>query len=69
MSLPMETLKKSKPNQHTIKFHKGGLHQSLGVKQGKKIPSALMQAAIEGRKGAKAKKEAMFAKNVLTGKK
>lgn len=69
MSLPIETLKKTKPGEKTIKFHKGGLHQSLGVAQGKKIPSNLMEAAIEGKKGAKAKKQAEFAKNVLVGRK
>ena len=69
MSLPTVTLKKTNPSQHTIHFKKGGLHQTLGISQSEKIPSNLMEAAIEGRKGAKAKKEAMFAKNVLTGKK
>lgn len=67
MALPMETLKKSNSSQKTIKFHKGGLHQTLGVKQGQKIPENLMEAALAGRKGKKAKKEAIFAKNVLTG--
>lgn len=52
-----------------IKFHKGGLHQSLGVPQGKKIPANLMEAALAGRKGKKAKAQANFAKNVLVGKK
>ena len=69
MSLQTVTLKKTNPSQHTIKFKKGGLHASLGVSQGEKIPSNLMQAALEGRKGAKARKEAQFAKNVLTGRK
>lgn len=65
----MEVLKKTKPGEKTIKFHKGGLHTSLGVPQGQKIPENLMQAAISGRKGAKAKQQANFAKNVLTGRK
>lgn len=64
----MEVLKKTAPEQKTIKFHKGGLHQSLGVAAGNKIPENLMQAAISGRKGAKAKKQAEFAHNVLTGR-
>jgi len=69
MSLPTVTLKKTNPSQKTIHFHKGGLHQTLGVPQGQKIPSNLMESAIAGRKGAKAKKEAQFAKNVLTRRK
>ena len=63
----MVTLNKTSPDQHTIKFHKGGLHQSLGVKTGEKIPTNLLQAALAGRKGKKAEKQAQFAKNVLTG--
>lgn len=58
-----------KEGRKPIKFHEGGLHQSLGVKSGEKIPSSLMNAALSGSKGAKAKKQAEFAKNVLTGKK
>ena len=67
MSLPMVTLKKSNPSQKTIKFHKGGLHASLGVSPDKKIPPNLIQSAMAGKKGAKAKKQAEFMKNVLTG--
>lgn len=52
-----------------IHFKEGGLHQSLGVPSGKKIPSSLMAAALNGSKGPKAKKQAEFAKNVLTGPK
>lgn len=63
----MVTLKKTSPDQKTIKFHKGGLHQSLGVAEGTKIPENLLQAALSGSKGSKAQKQAQFAKNVLTG--
>lgn len=56
-----------KEGKKPIKFHEGGLHESLGVPAGNKIPSSLMQAALSGSKGPKAKKQAQFAKNVLTG--
>lgn len=52
-----------------IAFKKGGLHETLNVPQGKKIPESKMKAALAGKYGSKAKKQAQFAKNVLTGKK
>lgn len=58
-----------KKGQKPITFKEGGLHKSLGVPQGKKIPASKMQAALGGAYGAKAKKQAQFAKNVLTGPK
>lgn len=48
-----------------ITFKKGGLHQSLGVPQGKPIPPGKMAAAAAGKMGPKAQKQAQFAKNVL----
>lgn len=60
---------KAKPGQKKISFTKGGLHKSLGVPQGQKIPAAKMTAALAGKYGLKAKRQAEFAKNVLTGKK
>jgi hypothetical protein len=60
---------KAKPGQKKITYTKGGLHASLGVPQGKKIPAGKMAAAKAGKYGAKAKKEALFAQNVLTGRK
>ena len=48
-----------------IKFKKGALSVQLGVKEGDKIPSKKMQAALAGKKGRLAKKRAEFAKNVL----
>ncbi|MDE2233736.1 MAG: hypothetical protein KGJ90_06565 [Patescibacteria group bacterium] len=44
-----------------IKFKKGGLHRALGVPEGTKIPAGKKKAALEGKYGAKAKKEAVFA--------
>lgn len=63
------TLKPAKTGQKPIKFTKGGLHASTGTPQGKKIPASKKKAAMAGKLGAKAKKQAMFARNVLTGKK
>ena len=60
---------KAKKGQKKITFKKGGLHATLGVPQGKPIPAGMMAAARAGKYGAKAKKEAMFAQNVLTGRK
>lgn len=63
------TLKPKKTGQKPIKFKKGGLHQSVGVPQGKKIPQAKIQAALAGKYGPLAKRQAMLMKNVLTGRK
>lgn len=59
------TVTMKKKGQPTIKFKKGGLHESLNVPQGKKIPASKMAAAIAGKYGPTAKKQALFAKNVL----
>lgn len=56
--------KKGKPE---IKFHPGGLHESTNTPQGEKIPSSKVSEALAGDYGEKAKKQALFAKNVLTG--
>jgi len=58
-----------KAGKKPIKFEEGGLHKSLNVKKDEKIPSSKMKAAEKGEYGGKAKMQAMFAKNVLTGKK
>lgn len=60
---------KAKPGQKKISFRAGGLHASTGTPQGKKIPAAKKAAALSGKLGPKAKKQAQFAKNVLTGRK
>lgn len=56
-----------KAGKKPIKFHEGGLHASTGTPQGEKIPKAKIAAAMSGVEGPKAKKQAMFMKNVLTG--
>lgn len=58
-----------KAGKKPIKFKEGGLHESLNVKKDEKIPASKMKAAEEGDYGKKAMKQAMFAKNVLTGPK
>lgn len=63
------TLKKTKAGQKKITFTKGGLHKSLGVPQGQKIPPAKFQAALAGKYGPLAKRQAEFKQNVLKGKK
>jgi hypothetical protein len=55
----------SAPGKPPITFQKGGLHSSTGTPQGQKIPAAKMQAALSGKLGPKARKQAQFAKNVL----
>lgn len=57
------------PGHKAITFQKGGLHASTNTPMGKPIPAAKKQAALAGRYGPKAKKQANFAKNVLTGPK
>lgn len=64
-----KTLKPTKKGQKPISFKEGGLHASTGTPQGKKIPAKKMQAALSGKLGGKAQKQAQFAKNVLTGPK
>jgi len=63
-----EVLKPKKKGQKVVSFKKGGLHKTLGVAAGKKIPASKMAAALRGEYGTKAKKQALFAKNVLVGK-
>ena len=43
-----------------ISFKKGALHRALGVPEGKKIPPGKKRAALQGKYGAKAKKQANF---------
>jgi len=63
------TLRPTKKGQKPITFQSGGLHKSTGTPAGKKIPASKMSAALSGRLGSLAKKQAQFKKNVLTGPK
>jgi hypothetical protein len=58
-----------KAGKKPIKFKEGGEHESLGVPAGKKIPESKHKEAAEGKYGKKAKKQEMFRRNVLTGRK
>lgn len=46
------------------KSHKGRLHRALGVPVGEKIPAAKMRAALAGKHGSAAQKEAQAAHNI-----
>lgn len=59
----------SKNGYKPISFNKGGLHASTHTPSGQKIPAKKVNAALHGKYGPKAKKQAEFAKNVLTGRK
>lgn len=48
-----------------VSFKKGGLHESVGVPQGKPIPKAKIDAAAAGKFGPKAAKQANFAQGML----
>ena len=48
-----------------VSFNKGGLHRSVGVPQGQKIPAAKLAAAKAGKYGPLAQKQANFAAGML----
>lgn len=52
------------PGKKPISFKKGGLHKSVGVPEGQKIPASKLAAAAAGRYGPKAKKQAALAKGL-----
>ena len=60
-----KTQKISAPGKKPVTFQKGGLHQSLGVPQGQKIPAAKMAQAQAGKFGPTAQKQANFAQGML----
>lgn len=47
-----------------ITFHKGGLHESLGVPEGQPIPAGKMRDALAGKYGSKAKQQAALARTL-----
>ena len=70
----MPPAKKPAPKKVTIKggagkkpvtMTAGGLHKSLGVPEGQKIPAAKMAAAAAGEYGPLAKKQAVMAQGML----
>lgn len=56
---------KAKAGHKAIEFNKGGLHASTGTPAGQKIPEKKREEAAEGKLGPKAKKQELFARNVL----
>ena len=60
-----KTVTMKAPGKKPIRFAKGGLHRSLNVPEGEKIPAEKMQAARAGKYGPKAKKQAVLAQGAL----
>lgn len=64
MASKTTTIKGGK-GQKPVTFKKGGLHRSLDVAAGEKIPAGKMAAAKAGRYGPLAKKQASMATGML----
>jgi len=60
-----ETVTIKKKGKKPLSFEKGGLHESLGISQGRKIPENKIRAAAAGRFGEKARAQAQFYLNIL----
>ena len=69
MPPPRKMMMPQAKGQRPIRFQPGGMHKSLGVPMGKPIPAGKKAAALAGKYGDKAKRQALLAKNVLRGKK
>jgi len=54
-----------KKGKKPVSFHEGGLHESLGVPMGEKIPAGKMAAAKAGKYGPTAKRQAVMATGML----
>jgi hypothetical protein len=65
--MEIKTIQPKKEGQKPLKFRVGGLHKSTHTPMGQHISSAKKAAALAGKYGEVAKKQALFAKNVLTG--
>jgi len=65
MATPKRTIPPKAKGQKPLKFTPGGLHESTGTPKGKKIPPSKIKAALAGKLGPKAKKQAQFYQNVL----
>lgn len=65
MAAKKKTTTMKAPGKDPVTFEKGGLHRSLGVPQGQKIPAKKVAAAAKGEYGPKAQKQAQFAQGVL----
>ena len=60
-------VKITSPGKKPLEFQKNGLHESTGTPAGTPIPAEKKAEALSGSLGPKAKKQALFMKNVLTG--
>lgn len=58
----------AKDGHKKIVFKKGGLHKTTHTPMSDPIPKSKVRAALNGAYGEKGKKQAMFMKNILTGK-
>ena len=56
---------KGSGSEKPVSFSKGGLHRSLGVPVGERIPASKLAAAKRGEFGPKAKKQANMATGML----
>lgn len=65
--MKVKIIKPEEKGQKEIKFHPGGLHESTNTPAEEKIPKSKVSAALAGKDGPKAKRQALFMKNVLTG--
>lgn len=65
--MKVKIIKPEEKGQKEIKFHPGGLHESTHTPAGEKIPASKRAAALAGKYGPTAQKQALFAKNVLRG--
>ena len=58
-----------KKSEKPIPFRESGLHKSLGIPADKKIPASEKRAALAGKRGKLAKRQAIFEQNILPGRK
>jgi hypothetical protein len=65
MAAKKTTIKGGGGGKKPVSFKPGGLHKSVGVPQGQKIPAAKIAAAKAGRYGPKAKAQANLAAGML----
>lgn len=62
---PKKRKGKKRKSSKPLNFKPGGLHKSTGTPKGQKIPKSKIRAAMAGRFGKKAVKQANMAKNVF----
>lgn len=65
MARKVKTVTIKAKGKQPVTFRKGGLHRSLNVPEGEKIPATKMRAALAGKHGPLAKKQAVMAEGML----